>query len=175
MEYSYTEWIKYIINFGLSDTPADCMEAVETCLSFIFLGLRPRVDLEDDDSRWMSLAETKIAITSFDPTPIVSDNPAFVPKVPEEDRALKAKDIAAAQALLFGKMCKQFILYSHKNWLHTIEEVAFPAVFSSASEHTHKDPDGDTHPGSGVFSKDVSGPPRTSWPTNDLEDIVSDF
>ncbi len=175
MEYSYTEWIKASLNFTAADTPAEVMQSTEAFLGCIFLGIRPLVPLEDDETRYMTRTETKAALSSFDPTPIVSDNPAYIPKVPEEDRAMRTKDIAAAQALLIAKMAKQFILYSHQHYLHTIEEVALPAKFYDIDNHTHKEEDGDTRPTEGHRGKDVAGPPQLEWPSGDLEDNVSDF
>ena len=183
IEWTYVEWIKRQVNFSVSADTETIMSTVDTCLKLMFLGIRPQRLEEDEESmdvgRWLyyNISEAETIINEFVPltgteTSSSGTKNRIRKMTPEEQRS-RTKDIASAQTLLIGLMCKQMIIYAHENFLHENSELVareaagFGGTSSSMEDraHTHMIGHGeDPETGRNV---EVAGVNDDSWSEED--------
>ena len=176
MEYSYVQWIKSSVNFSATSNVDTIMETVDTCLKVMYMGIDPRSSAVLDGEtiyEYDSISEAKSKVSSYvEPSPSKR-----VRRMEPRERTLKSQDIASAQTLLIGLMCKQMIIYAHENVLHSdSQSVARPPYYydMSTGERTHDH----ERAGAGMSDDDravtVAGEIDDSWSEeDDVKDSIS--
>tara|TARA_A100001515_G_scaffold143798_1_gene145899 strand:- start:466 stop:942 length:477 start_codon:yes stop_codon:yes gene_type:complete len=152
------------------------METVDTCLKVMYMGIDPRSsEMLDGEMiyEYDSISEAKSKVSSYvEPSPTKR-----VRRMEPRERTLKSQDIASAQALLIGLMCKQMIIYAHENVLHDdSQSVARPPYYYDMSSgdrtHNHESPSGGMIEGDRAVT--VAGEIDDRWSEeDDVKDSIS--